>query len=58
MSLSKLLHIVYNSPPAFKCHKVQSRSGIRNTHQTNPLKLLQANTQESGVQGLGLKILT
>ena len=58
VSSAKLLHIGYNAPPAFKCHKVESGSGIRNTVQMDPLKPLQANTQESGVQGLGLKFLT
>lgn len=47
----------YHVPTAIKCPKAQSSSGIWNTHQTNPLKPLQDDTQKSGVQGLGIKFL-
>lgn len=54
---AKLIHMRYPVPTAIKCPKGQSSSGIGNTHQTNPLKPLQDNTQKSGVQVLGLKFL-
>lgn len=52
---AKLIHMRYHVPTAVKCPKGQSSSVIGNTHQTNPLKPLQDNTQKSRGQGLGIK---